>query len=73
MFRKLAPPHVKVIDGNNGTANNLKRILEEINSLNEGSGDITFYNSGFKVVNTAELDKYNELFKRLDTILSCQQ
>lgn len=71
MFRKLVPSHVKVIDGNMGTANNLKRILEEMNSLNEGSGNITFYNSGFKVEDIVELDKYVQLFKRLDAINEC--
>ncbi|WP_010246426.1 glutamate racemase [Acetivibrio cellulolyticus] len=68
MFRKLALSHIKVIDGNIGTANNLKRILKEMNSLNEGNGSITFYNSGFKIQDKAGLDKYNRLFKRLDTI-----
>ncbi|APM37981.1 glutamate racemase [Clostridium kluyveri] len=68
MFRKLLPSHVNIIDGNIGTAKNLKRILKEMNSLNEGNGSITFYNSGFKIEDKAELDKYNRLFKRLDTI-----
>lgn len=68
MFRKLLPPYVNIIDGNNGTVKNLKRILTEMNSLNEGSGNIVFYNSGFKVEDEAKLDKYRELFKRLDAI-----
>jgi glutamate racemase len=68
MFRKLLPQHVRIVDGNNGTIKNLKRILEEMNSLNEGNGCITFYNSGFKIENKSELDKYNRLFKRLDII-----
>jgi glutamate racemase len=68
MFRRLAPSHVKVIDGNIGTVNNLKRILEEMNALNEGNGDITYYDSGSRVEDTAELDKYNRLFERLDNI-----
>ena len=68
MFQKLIPSHIQVIDGNIGTANNLKRILEERNCLNEGSGDIVYYNSGFKVEDTTELDKYNLLFQRLSTI-----
>lgn len=68
MFRKLLSSHVNIIDGNIGTAKNLKRILQEMNSLNEGNGSITFYNSGFKIEDKAELDKYNKLFKRLDTI-----
>jgi len=68
MFRKLLPQHVSIIDGNNGTIKNLKRILEEMNSLNEGNGCITFYNSGSKIEDKSELDKYNRLFKRLDII-----
>lgn len=68
MFRKLVPSHVKVIDGNMGTANNLKRILEELNYVNEGNGNITFYNSGIKVEGITELDKYKQLFRRLDEI-----
>jgi glutamate racemase len=68
MFRKLLPQYVSIIDGNNGTIKNLKRILEEKNSLNEGNGCITFYNSGFKIEDKSELDKYNRLFRRLDII-----
>lgn len=68
MYQKLAPSHVKVIDGNEGTANNLKRTLEKMNQLNEGSGVISFYNSGIKVEDANELEKYNKLFHRLDTI-----
>ncbi|MDS0527676.1 glutamate racemase [Clostridium sp. SHJSY1] len=68
MFRKLFSSNVNIIDGNYGTAKNLKRILREKNLLNEGSGNITFYNTGLKVEDKAELDKYNRLFKRLDII-----
>lgn len=58
MFRKLFPLNVNIIDGNIGTAKNLKRILDEMNSLNEGNGSFTFYNSGIKVEDKVELDKY---------------
>jgi len=68
MFRKLIPSYVNIIDGNIGTVKNLKRILEEMNSLNEGSGNITFYNSGTKIEDKAKLDNYRKLFKRLDGI-----
>jgi glutamate racemase len=68
MFRKLLPPHTNIIDGNTGTVKNLKRILEKMKSLNEGSGNIIFYNSGFRVEDKEKLDKYNDLFKRLDDI-----
>lgn len=68
LFRKLFPSLINIIDGNMGTAKNLKRILQELNLLNEGTGRITFYNSGLKVEGRAELDKYTRLLKRLDTI-----
>jgi len=68
IFRKLFSSHVNIIDGNMGTAKNLKRILNEMNSLNEGSGNIIFYNSGFKIQDKAKLDEYSRLFKRLDAI-----
>lgn len=68
MFRKLLPSHINIIDGNIGTVNNLKRTLEEMNSLNEGNGNIIFYNSGFKVEDKTKLDEYSKLFKRLDDI-----
>jgi glutamate racemase len=68
MFRKLLPSNVDIIDGNMGTVKNLKRTLEEIDSLSEGSGKITFYNSGIEVQDENKLRKYSELFKRLDEI-----
>ncbi|MBL4930803.1 glutamate racemase [Clostridium paridis] len=68
MFKKLVQPHVNIIDGNYGTANNLKRILKEMNSLNDGNGDISFYNSGVKVEDKIELARYDKLFKRLHDI-----
>ena len=39
-----------------------------MNLLNEGNGSITFYNSGIIVEDKAGLDRYNRLFKRLDSI-----
>lgn len=68
MFRKLFPSHTNIIDGNIGTVKNLKRTLQETKSLNEGNGNIIFYNSGFRVEDKAKLDKYSKLFKRLDDI-----
>ncbi|MDP4092041.1 MAG: glutamate racemase [Bacillota bacterium] len=68
MFRKLFPSDVSIIDGNIGTAKNLKRILKEMNLLNEGNGSITFYNLEVKAEDEVEIDKYNKLFNRLDTI-----
>lgn len=68
MFKKLFPSNINIIDGNIGTVRNLERTLKEMNSLNEGNGNITFFNSGFKIEDKTKLDKYNELFKILDSI-----
>lgn len=67
-FRKLLPPHTEIIDGNQGTVKNLKRILENKNCLNEGSGNVIFYNSGYRVDDKEKLHQYDNLFKRLDEI-----
>jgi glutamate racemase len=68
MFKKLLPAHINIIDGNIGTVKNLSRILSEMNSINEGSGNIVYYNSGIKIEDKINLDKYRQLFKRLDVI-----
>lgn len=68
IFRKITPPNTNIIDGNIGTVENLKRTLEEMNSSNEGYGNIIFYNSGLRVNEKAILDNYSKLFKRLDDI-----
>lgn len=68
MFRKILPPDVDIIDGNRGTSNNLLRILTERNALNEGSGSITFYNSGVKVENKKNLTAFSTLLERLDAV-----
>ncbi len=68
MFRKIFLNNVNIIDGNVGTIRNLKRILEDSNKLNEGNGNITFYNSGLLLEDNIKLENYKSLFKRLDTI-----
>jgi len=68
MFKKLFPSNINIIDGNIGTVRNLERTLKEMNSLDEGNGNITFFNSGFKIEDKTKLDKYSELFKLLDDI-----
>lgn len=57
-----------MIDGNIGTVKNLKWTLEKKKSLNEGNGNIIFYNSGVKVEDKTKLNNYSKLFKRLDEI-----
>lgn len=65
IFRKVLPAHTDILDGNKGTVRNLKMTIENRNSLNEGSGNIVFYNSGDIVKDRKKLDQYGKLFKRL--------
>ncbi len=63
-FRKILLQNIDIIDGNIGTVNHLKRILEEKNTLNGGNGEILFYNSG-KKAEEKELEIFTNLLKRL--------
>ncbi len=66
MIKKLLPEDVDIIDGNMGTVNNLRRILEEMNLLDGGNGNIDFYNSGVRVEEQEKLRQYKDLLKQLD-------
>ena len=68
MFKKLLPPTTYIIDGNLGTANQLKRLLKEQNLLNQGTGDILFYNSGEPLECKHEKERYRCLFERLEQV-----
>lgn len=68
MFRRLLPSYTNIIDGNIGTVKNLHRTLENMNLLNEGHGNIDFYNSGVRIKDKEKLDIYYKLFKRLEII-----
>lgn len=64
-FRQLFPEQVDIISGSTGTARNLQRILEARNQINEGTGEIIFYQSGHKVEDAETLTKYNKLLQML--------
>lgn len=68
-FQKIFTEDINIIDGNLGTVKNLKYIIERNNILNKGTGNITYYNSGLIVEDTAILNQYDTLFKRLDSII----
>lgn len=67
-IRKIFSEEVDVISGSIGTAKNLKRILEASNQINDGTGDILFYNSGYKVEDKETLSNYKNLLGMLDGI-----
>lgn len=67
-LRKVFPENVDIISGNIGTAKNLRRILEEKNQINEGSGDILFFQSGCKVEDNEILSNYKKIMNLLDLV-----
>jgi len=66
MLRKLLPKNSYIIDGGIGTAQNLKRTLTKMNRLNEGTGEVIYYNSGIKVEDQRKIRQYTELFTKLE-------
>lgn len=61
------PEEVDIIDGGEGTARNLYRILQEHSSIGEGTGKIMYVESG-KVIHEAEqLEAYHQLLFRLSS------
>jgi glutamate racemase len=70
-IKKIFPEEVDIISGSIGTAKNLKRILEARNQMNDGTGDIVFYKSGFKVEDHETLSNYKKLLGMLDEFQHC--
>ncbi|MEH7096920.1 glutamate racemase [Neobacillus vireti] len=68
-IKKLFSHEVDIISGSMGTAKNLKRILEATNQINEGTGDILFFKSGYKVEDKDTLSNYKKLLVKLDELL----
>lgn len=69
-FRKILPPHVKILDGNAGTINELIRRarLKPSNSLIFNSKSLITYYSGRLVKDTAELARLEKFLRRLDEL-----
>src|SRR5690606_24392624 len=63
-FKKVIPSEIQIIDGNEGTINNLKRKLE--GHLNEGSGKIEYYLSS-KPGDPEYFEKYLSYYKSLES------
>ncbi|KYD02689.1 Glutamate racemase [Heyndrickxia sporothermodurans] len=68
IIRGIFPKEVDIISGSVGTAKNLKRILEARNQMNDGTGDILFYKSGYRVEDKETLSNYKKLLEMLDRI-----
>jgi glutamate racemase len=68
IFRGIFPEEVDIISGSVGTAKNLRRILQAKNQINDGTGDITFFESGYKVEDEDTLSNYRLLLDILDAL-----
>ncbi|MBP0725295.1 glutamate racemase [Bacillus sp. RG28] len=64
--KKLFADDVEIIDGSIGTAKNLKRILEAKNQIDNGTGTITFFDSGQMIEDPETLSNYKKLLGILD-------
>ena len=65
-FRKILPSHVKILDGNAGTVNELIRRANLKSSLTTNHYSLTTYYSGRKVLEATELLRLKKFLRRLD-------
>ena len=65
-FRKIMPSQVQIIDGNRGTVNQLKRILESTDRLERSEGKVRYFTSGREVVASEQLARMDRLHARLE-------
>jgi glutamate racemase len=71
IFKKLAPKNVDIVDGNQGTINNLKRIIDikrEKSHDNKKIGETVYYDSGKRITEIDKLAVFTELLKRMNYI-----
>lgn len=65
-LRKILPPHVKILDGNAGTVNELMRRTNLKSARAQKIPPIKFFYSGRRVTDAAELARLEKFLRRLD-------
>ena len=65
-LKKILPPHVKILDGNAGTVNELIRRANLKHSLTANHQSLTTYYSGRRVTDATELARLKKFLQRLD-------
>ena len=69
-LRKILPPHVKILDGNSGTVNELIRrtgVRYQVSGVREFTlPDVKIFYSGRLVTDAAELERLKTFLRRLD-------
>ena len=68
LLRKMIPRGVSIIDGNQGTVNHLKAVLEQLGAPGGGEGSIVYYASGEEVTDEMHLRQYDALLHSLDEV-----
>jgi glutamate racemase len=65
VLKKIFPYGTEIIDGNSGTVNHVKNILEKegIKNQQPQNGELLFYQSGRKVSDAETLDRYLSLLR----------
>ncbi len=65
-FKKILPPHMKILDGNAGTVNELIRRANLKSERTEKIFPVEFFYSGRKVTDAAELLRLKKFLRRLE-------
>ena len=71
-LRKILPPHMKILDGNAGTVNELIRRTGLTPSQITDNRSLTAYYSGRRVTDSAELARLEKFLRRLDEMEAIQ-
>ena len=71
-FRKILPPHVKILDGNAGTVNELIRRTKLKPARTEKNLSAEFFYSGRRVTDSTELARLEKFLRRLDKMEAIQ-
>lgn len=71
-FRRIMPAQVRIIDGNAGTVNQLKRILEQKHMLEKAEGSVTYYASGRELTSAEDMARMARLHARLEEMSHIQ-
>ena len=66
-LKKILPPHMKILDGNAGTLNQLIRLTNlKINPDTKNSPRVEYFYSGRKITSDIELSRLEKYLRRLD-------
>lgn len=68
-MKKILPAHIKILDGNEGTINQLMNLTNLKPSLNnKNSPHVEFFYSGRRVTSKNEIERLEKYLKRLDAM-----